>query len=255
MKEIVIITIVCWNIQYGKNFDEILSIIKNGLGADAYILQEVDKNTRRAGSRDVAKELADNIEANYEWAEEFQELKQNSGNINAYTGQAVLSKHGIKTIKNLYFRHQPIDWSPSIFNPRSWFQPRNGKRMAQIIELTIEDEKIIIANVHMESGLADIDIAPQMEELVQYLDNNRPESLTIVAGDLNTSAGSSSSVLRILKKRGFKNTSRKKLSGKNIDWIFYRGDRLSVVDDLIMRKDVKASDHFPLQVKIKITPR
>jgi len=255
LKEILVITVVCWNIQYGKNFDEILSIIKSDLGADVYILQEVDKDTRRAGSRDIAKDLADNIGVNYEWAEEFQELKQNNGNANAYTGQAVLSKFEIRTIKNLYFRHQPINWSPSILNPRSWFQPRNGKRMAQIIELTTEDEKIIIANAHMESGLADIDIVPQMKELIKYLDDNHPESLTIVAGDFNTSTGSNSPVLRILKKGGFKNTSIKKLSGKNLDWIFYRGDRLSIVDDLIIRKDIGATDHFPLRTKIKITPR
>lgn len=253
MKEILIITVVCWNIRYGANFDEILSLIKNDLKADAYIFQEVDKNTSRTGFLDIAKELANNMWVNYEWSQEFQELKQDDGNTNAYTGQAVLSKYKIKLIKNLYFRHQPVDWSPSLLNPRSWFEPRYGKRMAQIVELSIADEKIIIANTHLESGLADNDIAPQMQELVKYLDDHYPESLTIIAGDFNTLAGLNSPVLKILEKKGFKNTSAKKLSGKNLDWIFYRGNRLSVSDDLIIRKDIKATDHPPLVIKIKIT--
>lgn len=255
MKEILIITVVCWNIRYGTNFDEILSLIKNDLRADAYIFQEVDKNTSRTGFRDIAKEVANNMGINYEWSQEFQELKQGDGNTNAYTGQSVLSKYEIRLIKNLYFRHQPVGWSPSIFNPRSWFEPRYGKRMAQIVELGIADENIIIANTHLESGLADKDIAPQMQELVEYLDGHYPESLTIVAGDFNTLAGSNSPVLKILGKKGFKNTSAKKLPGKNLDWIFYRGDRLSVFGDLVIRKDIKATDHFPLVTKIKITPR
>lgn len=255
MKEILIITIICWNVQYGKNFDEILSLIKEDLRADAYILQEVDKNTSRTGFRDITKEMANNMGINYEWSPEFQELKQGNGNTNAYTGQAVLSRYQIKLIKNLYFRHQPVDWSPSLLNLRSWFQPRHGKRMAQIVELTIADERVIIANTHLESSLTDQDITPQMKELIEYLDTYHPESLIILAGDFNTSAGSNSPILKILNKKGFKNTAAKKLSGKNLDWIFYRGDRLSVFGDLIIRKDIKATDHSPLIAKIKITPR
>lgn len=255
LKEVLIITVVCWNIQYGKNFDRILSVMKNDLRADTYILQEVDKNTSRTGFRDIAKELAADLGINYKWGKEFRELDQGSSSANAYTGQAVLSKYNIKLLKNLYFQYQPVDWSPSLLNPRSWFEPRYGKRMAQIVELTVANEKIIIANAHLESGLVDKDIAPQMEELVEYLDNHHPESLIIVAGDFNTLAGSNSPVIKILEKQGFKNTSKKRLSGKNLDWIFYRGNRLSVSRDLVIRKDIKAADHSPLVTKIKITPR
>jgi len=254
LKEALVITIVCWNIQYGKNFDKILSLIKNDIRADAYILQEVDKNTHRTGFRDIAKELADNMGIDYEWSQEFRELSQGNGDTNAYTGQAVLSKYKIRLIKNLHFQHQPIDWSPSFLNPRSWFEPRGGKRMAQIVELTVIDEKIIIANTHLESSVADKKIVPQMQELINYLNNNYHESQTIIAGDFNTSASSNSPVLKILEKEGFENTSKKRLPGKNLDWIFYKGDRLSVSDDLVIRNDIKVTDHFPLRIQFKIIP-
>lgn len=253
MKEVLIISLVCWNIQYGKNFEGVLSSLQNNLGADIYVLQEVDKDTKRA-RRDVAEELAAGLNSNYIWSKEFQELAQARGNTKAYTGQAVLSRHRIELIENLYFKHQPASWSPSPFHPRSWLEPRRGKRMAQILKLYIGDEIIIIANTHLESNLPDRKIVPQMTELVEYLNTNYPEFNSIVAGDLNTSAGSDSPVLSLLEKNGFKNASAKKLAGKSLDWIFYRGNGLSVLDDLIIHKDIKASDHYPLQVKIKITP-
>ena len=255
MKEaFLVINIVCWNIQYGQNFNEILFHLKNSLSADIYMLQEVDKNTSRTNFQDVANDLASSLHITHIWSREFRELSQGSTK-KTYTGQAILSKFKMKLLKNLYFRHQPISWSPSIFNPRSWFEPRYGKRMAQIIEIIAANQKVIIANTHLESSLTDDKIAPQMKELLDYLNKNFYGSDIIIAGDLNTWSGSDSPVIKMLRDYGFRNAYDGISTGRSLDWIFYRGNQLSIHSPLKIRNDINATDHHPLQVSFKITPR
>ena len=177
--------IVTWNIEYGKNYEEILAGLHT-LDADVYLLQEVDLGTRRSGGRNVAEDLARELGYDFLWSQEFQELRQEIGDQPAFTGQAILSRFPLKLVAELRFKHQAAKWTPSIFHPRSWTQPRKGGRVAQFAEIAVGGRKIITVNTHLESSVPDEKLLPQMQEIIGYLAENCGDAPAIIGGDLNT---------------------------------------------------------------------
>ncbi len=89
--------VVTWNSQYGARFNRVVDELHH-LDADVYLLQEVDVFCRRSGNRNVAKDLADAIGANWVFAGEFQEIGESTNPVPALTGQAILSKYPITSV-------------------------------------------------------------------------------------------------------------------------------------------------------------
>lgn len=253
VKGITSLSVVSWNIAYGEKFEDILIGIKQ-LNADVYILQEVDLNTRRAGFRDIAKDLANALGYHYLWTQEFQELRQDRSNEPAFTGQAVLCRYPIKLAGELCFKNQTAKWTPSPFHPRSWFQPRLGGRVAQFVKLTIGEKKLTICNTHLESSVPDELILPQMVEIKDYISQNFPNMPIILAGDLNTKAGLNSKAVKLIIGDGFvdalgfsyKPKDRPSTQPKYalLDWIFVNNS-FTVVSASVENK-VIGSDHYPI---------
>ena len=86
--------IVSWNIEYGTRFDVVVDALRR-LDADVYLLQEVDLFCRRSGNRNIARDLAHALGANWVFAGEFQEIGESTGQVPALTGQAIVSRYPI----------------------------------------------------------------------------------------------------------------------------------------------------------------
>src|SRR6266853_4435744 len=186
------IRVVNWNIDRGLRLQEVADFLESQQ-ADLLTLQEVDLNAKRTLCRNIAEELARRLGMNYVFGREFEELTQGSRTSPAYHGQATLSRWRLANPRVIRFRRQSNFWRPRWFLPRTEpFQERLGGRIALVTEIEGAGRRLTVYNLHLESrGNHDIRLA-QMEEVLEDVKKQAPQSPTLIAGDLNFDASSTS---------------------------------------------------------------
>jgi endonuclease/exonuclease/phosphatase family metal-dependent hydrolase len=240
--------IVTWNIERGDAYASVLTALR-GMDADVLLLQEVDRECRRTGFRDVARDLARALDMNWVGAGEFQEIGEGRRRRAAFTGQATLSKFPISNGDVLSFRAQD-KWRWSI-NP---VQPRRGGRIA----LRSETAGVVLYNIHIESGHNDRLQRQQMMEILESQDREMPLGRPVViGGDFNNGPILTSAMFGSLNSAAFADALGASghrgptSSGEThpIDWIFVKnitsihGRVVDVID---------ASDHFPVMAALTL---
>ena len=246
--------IVDWNIDRGLQLSAIIDFLA-GAEADILILQEVDINARRTRRLNIAEEIARNLQMDYVFGREFEELVQGSKTSPAYHGQATLSKWPITNSRLIRFSRQSHFWAPHWFLPRiEPFQERLGGRIALVAEINVAGSKLVTYNLHLESRANDALRLSQVEEVLSDAMYQDPKSPVVVAGDFNLNASEDNAALT-LATAGFKDavtapriptTPSRRLfePGRRIDWAFVRGP-IRASSGRVHDK-VKASDHYPI---------
>jgi endonuclease/exonuclease/phosphatase family metal-dependent hydrolase len=245
------LTVVSWNIAQGERYEQIRDVLSD-LDADIYLLQEVDMHAGRSDYRAVAKDLADDLNLNWVFAGEFQEIGESRRNVPALTGQAILSRYPITGASVLRFRNQArLRWK---LDP---FQPRRGGRMA----LRAESGGVLVYNAHIESAKNDAFRHKQVDEMVfDHLKLGRMDAPVIFAGDFNTGMSPDESPLvRCLIETGFVDAlgaidgSRRTSVAHDdpLDWMFIRNIAPGRGRVIEVRK---ASDHYPLHAALTARP-
>src|SRR5215813_12235806 len=246
--------IVDWNIDRGLQLSAIIDFLA-GADADILILQEVDINARRTRRLNIAEEIARNLQMDYVFGREFQELVQGSKDSPAYHGQATLSKWPISNPRLIRFSKQSHFWAPHWFLPRiEPFQERLGGRIALVAEINVAGSKLITYNLHLESRGNDELRISQLGEVLSDAAGWDADYPIVVAGDLNLDA-SKDLVARAFAKAGFQDavsTPRTSTTparglfegGRRIDWAFIRGPIRASSGRV--HSYVKASDHYPI---------
>ncbi|MEK9180233.1 MAG: endonuclease/exonuclease/phosphatase family protein [Patescibacteria group bacterium] len=255
--------VVSWNIEYGKNFDEVLAALK-AINADVYLLQEVDIGTKRVGGRNTAEQLGDELDYDFFWSVEFQELKQEIDGKKAFTGQATLIKKDfwLFPVVEKNYEYQAAKWTRSPFHLRSWTQPRKGGRSWQCSRIQLGKDYPVICNTHLESNVSDKQLTRQIKELFDYIERkfagtNIP---IIIAGDLNIDEGPCSPVIKLAESRGFTDVFQPFYDSENYpstrphkrstnDWILVN-DRIKVLSTKIGSCD--GSDHCPIIIELEL---
>ncbi len=246
--------IICWNIERGQQLEAVAAIIQREAPAIA-LLQEVDVNAKRTGFRNIAEDLARRLGLNYIFAPEFEELGQAGSAGPAYHGQAILTALRISSARFIRFRDQNDFWQPRWFVP-NWpvFQRRVGGRLALVVEAGAAPNQLVIYNAHLESrGEPELRLR-QMEELLADTRGYPVQTPIVIAGDLNTREASPPAIKALLEA-GFRKAVGGEvttLRGTPLDWIFVRGP-INFAEGTIHHQ-VRASDHFPLTVRIKMQP-
>jgi endonuclease/exonuclease/phosphatase family metal-dependent hydrolase len=245
------LTVVSWNIEQGVRYERVRDVLRS-LDADVYLLQEVDMGVRRSNYRAVASELARDLDLNWVFAGEFQEIGQARGDRAALTGQAVLSRYPIYGAVALRFENQAaLRWK---LDP---FQPRRGGRMA----LRAESGGMLLYNAHIESAKNESFRHKQIDEMLfDYRRSARTDRPVIFAGDFNTEQPADRSpVIRALTNGGFVDAlgltdapRRTTLAHDNaLDWIFIRNMTAELGRVIDVRQ---VSDHFPLEAAVSLQP-
>ena len=250
--------VVNWNIERGLRLPEIIGFL-GSQNADLLILQEVDLNARRTRRLNIAEEIARRLGMNYVFGREFEELTQGSRSLPAYHGQATLSRWRLANPSVIRFRRQSNFWRPHWFLPRTEpFQERLGGRIALVTEIEGAGRRLAVYNLHLESrGNQDIRLA-QMEEALQDVRKQPPQSPALIAGDLNFDASSASptqyfgfrSALGIpsphtTPPRGLFQRQR------TIDWAFVSGPVEAILGHV--HTDIHASDHYPISFTVRFS--
>lgn len=252
------LSIVTWNIERGMAYEAVLATLRE-LDADILLLQEVDRDCRRTGYRDVARDLAEALGMNWVAAGEFQEIGEGRRGRAAVTGQAILSRFPIEGARVLRFKAQDR-WRWRL-NP---VQPRRGGRMT----LVARSHGVLLYNTHIESGddarlksaqMAEV-VADQAAEAAREAARTGAPGPVLIAGDFNNPPIGHSPMFAPLvaaeftdalgEAAGRRPTSRG--SGHPIDWIFVKGaapvsGRGRIVDA------ESASDHSPVVAALRAT--
>ncbi len=244
--------VVSWNIERGLQFPAVAAQLRRQAPA-LVLLQEVDRNSRRTARRDIAEELARDLGLSYLFAAEFEELGQGSRDAPAYHGQAILTALPAASPRVIRFQRQTGYWRPRGYMP-NWaiFQRREGGRLALVAELQTARQRFVVYNAHLESrGPEDLRLS-QIEDVLADTRRYPADTPILIAGDLNTRSPSSP-VVEALLQAGFRKAVGDEVTttrGAALDWIFTRGP-VSFQESMV-HLDVRASDHFPLSVRIRL---
>ena len=255
------VRVVNWNIDRGLRLSNVIDFLASQK-ADLLILQEVDLNARRTGFVNVAEEIARALRMNYVFGREFQELTQGRGTVPAYHGQATLSRWALRGARVIRFRRQSDFWRPRWYLPKqSLFQERLGGRIALVTAVHLQDRKLAVYNLHLESrGEEDLRVA-QLEEAIGDVAAQRAEvPAALLAGDLNLDI-SHAATASVLDHLGLRNalplpsprtTTPRGLfrRRRNIDWAYVSGS-LGALHGRV-HTDITASDHYPISFTLKI---
>ena len=246
------IRLATWNIERGTQLPTISSELAENV-ADLLLLQEVDWNAARSGRLDVAKALADRLRLNLSYGIEFEELSQERGG-KAFIGQATLTRLPIRTSRVLRFQTQSGFWKPHDWIPSSipLMQRRLGSRVALVTELEFAGQPLVVYNAHLESRSMGRIQSEQLDEMLADLRKYPPGTPAIIGGDLNTKYFPSN-FLHKLEQAGFHSATGEQIERTHtimmaLDWIFARGVE---IEDGIVRRDLKGSDHYPLYAQLK----
>ena len=245
------LSIVSWNIERGLQLSGVTKALKQMQPA-VILLQEVDLGAKRTGRVNIAEQLARSLEMTYLFAIEFEEHGQGSRSHPAYQGQAILTALPVSSPRIIRFKNQSGFWKPRWYIP-NWalFQRRAGGRLALAAELAIGERRIVIYNLHLESRGSEELRLRQTEELLSDVSRYPQDMPILIAGDFNT-RHSDPPAVKALLQAGFRKAAGQEITtthGSVLDWIFVRGP-LSPMNATVHRQ-VKASDHFPLSIKIR----
>ena len=252
------IRVVDWNINRGLKLSGIVEFLR-GAGADLILLQECDLNARRTNRINIGEEIARQLEMNYIFGREFQELTQGSTDSPAYHGQATLSRWPLSNARLIRFKKQSNFWRPRWFLPDiEPLQERMGGRMALVTDMNAGGRTIVSYNFHLESRGDDGLHCSQLKECLEDTCKYSAGLPLVLAGDFNMDVHRTAAAGAI-KQAGFQSGFSGQATtpgsflerGRPIDWIFTRGPVRG--NSSSIHSSVSASDHYPLSVQLVFT--
>ena len=252
------LTVLTWNVEQEETHPEpIVEALLGPLKADLYVLQEVDRHTRRSGYQDLPGKIAWRLHVDYVFGSEFEELAQGGAFDLPLRGEVIFSRLPILHARILRFHHQPHNWG-GWWKPRvAFFQPRRGGRLALVAELEWGDSNLVLYNTCLEGHATDDDRAQQMSEILDDLWlHYSPEKPAIIAGDFNTKEGNLSAVIRLLQAEAFRDLLEKVPEPHHVSAEHEQrlggmfGRNLESLDARIHRPDVLG--HYPVSSTISL---
>ena len=185
--------LIFWNVERLRHLDVIANHLQDQ-AADVILLSEVDRGMARTGNSDRIAMLSDRLGLGYLFAVEFVELglgdvheqRRHAGEVNAegFHGAAILSDVAL---------HAPA--LIRIERRGNWYgldrhEPRIGSTIALLAWVKIDGERVLMANVHLESHETPASRGEDMLNLLAMIETLAPKGRVILGGDFNTSTGS-----------------------------------------------------------------
>lgn len=231
--------VLCYNIHHanppGKtgfiDIDAIARVIRD-THPDIVALQEVDRNTKRSGHIDEAKELAEKTGLQYQF---FKAIDHDGGEY----GLAILSRFPLTNTKLI-----PL---PQAIKAED--------RILALATLKVNGQNIIFANTHLDATRTHENRILQMKEILKTVEQ---EKLPIIlCGDLNSVAGSET--INLLDTQ-FKRTCIDNCAGtvpqntptRTIDFIATRNADWTLLKYEVI-PETYASDHRPVLAVFKLS--
>ena len=236
--------IVSYNIRYraGDELKELVGLLKDDPeigGAHVIGLQEVDRNKKRTGNVNTARQLAEALGMRYAWAAPPDADKDGEEE----TGVAILSPFPMTDVTRILLTHEG---------------PSGRRRVAVGATLQIGRRSLRVYSVHAETRMPLEKKVEHWRAVIEDLRLHPKVEGAVVVGDFNTIKGKDvRAARRLFAGEGFttpipddRSTWRTFVVKLKLDWLWLRGLEPHACG---IDKDVGLSDHWPLWVKIKVS--
>lgn len=242
---------------FDQNLKKVQQVFKK-LNIDIVALQEIDYDASRSYHIDQQKRLS---EIGYPYAARavnwdkkyvpFPYLPFSSHFGKIISGQSIVSRFPIEEHERMVLSRVENDYF--------WRQAFYIDRLAQVISLTINGQKVKIINVHAEA----FDAPTREKHLKTVADIYKKyasEYPTFLLGDFNTDPGKEKMLHHILEVGDIKmaetDLSQQTFPAdhpeKRIDFIFYNPSRIEKVNARVLKEVEVASDHLPVMMRFKL---
>jgi endonuclease/exonuclease/phosphatase family metal-dependent hydrolase len=236
--------VVSYNIRYraGDDLRQLARLLKEDPeigGAHVIGLQEVDRNKRRTGNVNTARQLAEALGMRYAWA--APPSADDDGE--EETGCAILSPFPLTDVRRILLTHEG---------------PNGRRRVAVGATVQVGRTPLRVYSVHAETRMP---LEKKVEHWRAVLDDlrNFPDAAgAVVLGDFNTIKGKDvKAARRLFAGEGFtaphpdgERTWKTLVFKLKLDWLWLRGleARASGID-----KGVGLSDHWPLWATVSLS--
>lgn len=237
--------VVSYNIRYrsGEDLQQLARLLKEDpeIGGAAILgLQEVDRNKKRSGNKNIAEILAEELGMYYAWAAPPAAAAQNEEE----TGVAILSEYPLTDVCRLVLPHKGL----------------GGKRRVALgATIKLGQADVRVYSVHSETRLNVGRKLEQMKAVINDLARYDKKMPSIILGDLNTWEPSAiSRTFKLFHGEGFQTPFTMEATflrrvlfvpiNLKLDWIWLRN--LEATNNGIDRT-IKLSDHFPLWTTLR----
>ncbi len=235
--------VVSYNIRYraGDDLQQLIKLLKEDPdigGAHVIGLQEVDRNKKRTGNVNTARQLAEALGMRYAWA--APPAADDGGE--EETGCAILSVFPLADVERILLTHEG---------------PDGRRRVAVGATVQVGKHALRVYSVHAETRMP---VEKKVEHWQAVLDDlgHFPDAAgAIVLGDFNTIKGKDvKAARRLFAGKGFKaphpdgeKTWKTFVFKLKLDWLWLRGleARSHGID-----KKIGLSDHWPLWATVRL---
>ncbi|MBQ0787554.1 MAG: endonuclease/exonuclease/phosphatase family protein [Oceanihabitans sp.] len=170
------------------------------------------------------------------------------------SGQSILSKYQINSQERIVLER--VKTSP--FYRDAFYIDR----LAQVVKVQIEDQEVVIINVHLEAFDTQTRVN-QFQAVLDLFHTYAATNPTILLGDFNSDANDENAVIQnILQEKSIGNaaftntdyafTYNSETPDVRIDYIFYTKNTIHYVDGNVLQQLEQASDHLPVAMRFKL---
>jgi endonuclease/exonuclease/phosphatase family metal-dependent hydrolase len=158
----------------GRHFDGVLKCLRRAplADADVILLSEADWGLRRSAGREIASELAAELDMSFAYLGEFG-FRRGESDIYAF-GNAILSSHPLADVRGVPLPNVHLKWR---------IRRLVGAPAGLTATITVNHRRITVGVVHMNSRWHPEGRAHQMAEFLAALPSEGP---ALIGGDWNT---------------------------------------------------------------------
>ncbi|MGI9531984.1 endonuclease/exonuclease/phosphatase family protein [Lutimonas sp.] len=244
---------------FDLNLNKVIYELKK-INADVIALQEIDYGSKRSYFVDQQNELAKLgygfFGKNINWDKKYvpfpyYPLSMHFGKI--LSGQSILSKYPI-------LQQDRIELKRNANNP-FYYDSFYIDRLAQVVKVKIDDQFLIIINVHLEAYDQETRKA-QMQQVKSIYVKHFKNFPTILLGDFNSDPSYKEAGIELFldlpetgcaafTRDATPNTFSSESPTERLDYIFYNKKFIKEIDAKVLLSFELASDHLPLLMKFK----
>ena len=245
-------------------FDENLKKVNDKfklLHADIIALQEIDYASARSfyiNQQDEIAKLGYNYVAQaINWDETYVPFPYWPPSMHfgkTLSGQSILSKYPLKEQQRIVLER--VVSSP-FYRDALYLD-----RLAQVSTVTIENQEIILINVHLEAFDKPTRVR-QLDAIIALFNSFKKDYPTILLGDFNSGPSFENSAIEKLfsvegignaafDTNNISNTFDTEKPFKRIDYIFYTKNSIDYIDGKVLTQFEQASDHLPVEMRFRL---
>ncbi len=189
---------VAWNLERGIEFEGQLEALKRHdylRRADVLLLTETDVGMARSGNRNIARDLARELEMDYAFAPCYLNLAKGAGVESEVPGENELGLHGNAILSRYRLRNPrrvPIGNGRDKMRGR---EKRLGQQAAVIADVDLPGLPLVACSVHLDAQSKQSHRCSQMKLVIRGMPAERP---VVIGGDWNTTTFDSSSAARAI---------------------------------------------------------